>query len=215
MHVGSADLRAVDPRPTTARRMYYNDFQISDDCLTAVTARMTQRNVVEQRVAEANFQGKLADMPAGELRGAFGVEHALERERVRARCVVPRDGARLAARPTSTRSTARSCCRSSASSSSRSARATRISRPATSSSTRNRTRRCSTGRRRTDFRFRGGWQRANRTPNVAELYSGPTGQVYTWAAGDACRADTTHPWGNLARNPNRAADAAALRGAHL
>ena len=54
------------------------------------------------------------------------------------------------------------------------------------------------------MRFRGGWQRANRTPNVAELYSGPTGQVYTWAAGDACRADTTHPWGNLASNPTRA-----------
>ena len=29
--------------------------------------------------------------------------------------------------------------------------------------------------------------------------------MYTWAAGDACRADTTHPWGNLASNPNRAA----------
>ncbi len=53
--------------------IYYNDFQISDDCLTAVTARMSQRNEVEQRVTEANFQGKLADMRAGELRGAFGI----------------------------------------------------------------------------------------------------------------------------------------------
>ena len=38
--------------------IYYNDFQISDDCLTAVTARMSQRNEVEQRVAEANSKAR-------------------------------------------------------------------------------------------------------------------------------------------------------------
>ena len=75
--------------------MYYNDFQISHDCLEAVTARMTQKNVVDQRVAEANFQGKLADMPRGRAARRVRLELAPERERVRARCVVPRDRARL------------------------------------------------------------------------------------------------------------------------
>ncbi len=56
------------------------------------------------------------------------------------------------------------------------------------------------------WRFRGGWQRANRVPNVAELYAGATSQVFGWGAtGDACMVNTLHPWGNIAANPNRAA----------
>ena len=182
---------------------YYNDFQISDDCLTAVTARMSQRNEVEQRVTEANFQGKIADMRAGELRGAFGISSRFNES------MFEPDALFLATVPASGDTTVDEVygevlvpvvgefelefggrysdfTTGDFQLDAKSYKAL-FSWGATE-----------------DFRFRGGWQRANRTPNVAELYSGPTGQVYTWAAGDACRADTTHPWGNLASNPNRA-----------
>ena len=194
--------------------IYYNDFQISDDCLTAVTARMSQRNEVEQRVTEANFQGKIADMRAGELRGAAGISSRFNES------IFEPDALFLATVPASGDTTVDEVygevlvpvvgefelefggrysdfTTGDFQLDAKSYKAL-FSWGATE-----------------DFRFRGGWQRANRTPNVAELYSGPTGQVYTWAAGDACRADTTHPWGNLASNPNARADAAALRGAHL
>jgi iron complex outermembrane recepter protein len=58
---------------TKGRVQYLDDFELTDDCLDMITAPMTQRNVVTQQIAEANFQGRLADMPAGELRSAFGV----------------------------------------------------------------------------------------------------------------------------------------------
>ncbi len=48
---------------------------MSEDCLTAISAPITMRNTVKQRVAEFNVEGKLLDMRAGELRSAFGVSH--------------------------------------------------------------------------------------------------------------------------------------------
>lgn len=183
---------------------YYNDYQITEDCLDAVTARMSQRNVVEQRVTEVNFQGKLADMRAGELRGAFGLSSRLNES------LFEPDALFLATVPASGDTNVDEIYGE-------------VLLPVVGEFE------LEFGARYSDFttgdfqldaksykalfnwgatdamRFRGGWQRANRTPNVAELYSGPTGQVFTWAAGDACRADTTHPWGNVASNPNRAA----------
>jgi outer membrane receptor protein involved in Fe transport len=184
--------------------LYYNGFEISQDCLDAVTARMSQRNVVEQRVAEANFQGKLAEMKAGELRGAFGLSSRLNES------IFEPDALFLATVPAAGETNVDEIYGE-------------ILLPVVGNFE------LEMGARYSDFqtgdfqldaksykflfnwgatdaiRVRGGWQRANRTPNVAELYSGPTAQVYTWAAGDACRADTTHPWGNVASNPNRAA----------
>ena len=183
--------------------IYYNDFQISDDCIEAVTARMSQRNVVEQRVTEVNFEGKLADMRAGELRGAFGLSSRLNES------LFEPDALFLATVPASGETNVDEIYGE-------------ILLPVVGEfelEIGGRYSDFTTGDFQLDaksykflfnwgatddFRFRGGWQRANRTPNVAELYSGPTGQVYTWSAGDACRADTTHPWGNLPTNPARA-----------
>jgi outer membrane receptor protein involved in Fe transport len=182
---------------------YYNGFELSQDCREAVTIRMTQRNVVEQRVTEANFQGKLADMPAGELRAAFGVSTRMNES------IFDPDALFLATVPAAGQTDVDEVYGE-------------VLVPVFGEFE------LELGARYSDFktgdfaldaksykalfswgptdalRFRGGWQRANRTPNVAELYAGPTRQVYTWGAGDACRADTTHPWGNLASNPNRA-----------
>jgi iron complex outermembrane recepter protein len=53
-------------------------------------------------------------------------------------------------------------------------------------------------------RFRGGFQVANRAPNTAELYQSETtifDQGFT--GGDPCGVNTTSLWGNVASNPNR------------
>ena len=90
--------------------------------------QQTQRNVVKQRIFETNFQGKIADMRAGELRGRVRRVATLERKRRSSRIRCTRRRSLPAARRRSTRSTARSCCRCSASSSSRSECDARTSR---------------------------------------------------------------------------------------
>lgn len=182
---------------------YYNDFQLSDDCADALEVRMTQRNVVEQRVVEANFQGKLADLRAGELRGAFGLSG-----RENSSLFEP-DQLFLATVPAGGTTDVKELYGE-------------ILYPVAGNLE------LEFGARYSDFetggftqdaksykalfnwgatdslRFRGGWQRANRTPNVAELYAGPTRQTIVWGAGDVCRWDTTNQWGNVPSNPNRA-----------
>ncbi|HXR51201.1 MAG TPA: TonB-dependent receptor, partial [Steroidobacteraceae bacterium] len=49
-------------------------------------------------------------------------------------------------------------------------------------------------------RIRGGYQLANRAPNVAELYTGTTTSVVGFPGGDPCMANSTNKWGNVAAN---------------
>ena len=53
--------------------------------------------------------------------------------------------------------------------------------------------------------FRGGYQRAERAPNVAELFQAKSPLVVGASAGDPCAANTPVTWGNNAGNPNRLA----------
>ncbi|MEO6339960.1 MAG: TonB-dependent receptor [Caulobacteraceae bacterium] len=57
--------------------------------------------------------------------------------------------------------------------------------------------------------FRGGYQLANRAPNIAELYQASSTTVVGIAAGDPCANNTVVPWGNNAGNP-RLAETRAL-----
>jgi outer membrane receptor protein involved in Fe transport len=184
--------------------MYTNGFELTQDCVDAITVDMSQRNRIEQKVTEANFQGKLADMGAGELRGAFGISNRVnyslfepdplflatekaegetEVKEIYGEILVPVFGdfeLEIGARYSDFETGAWGFSAKSYK--------TLFNWAATDS-----------------FRFRGGWQRANRTPNVAELYAGATSQVFGWGAtGDACMVNTLHPWGNRADNPNRA-----------
>jgi len=52
--------------------------------------------------------------------------------------------------------------------------------------------------------FRGGYQAATRAPNVAELFSGSNQVVVPFPQEDPCSASTLSPWGNVPGNPNRA-----------
>jgi outer membrane receptor protein involved in Fe transport len=51
---------------------------------------------------------------------------------------------------------------------------------------------------------RGGYQVANRAPNIAELYLGVTQTVASFPESDPCAVTTLAKYGNVASNPNRA-----------
>lgn len=47
----------------------------SEDCLEAIRADLKNRTYTRQTIVEANLQGKIIDLPAGELRGALGASY--------------------------------------------------------------------------------------------------------------------------------------------
>ncbi|MBO9604077.1 MAG: TonB-dependent receptor [Novosphingobium sp.] len=47
----------------------------SQDCIDAITADLKNRGKTTQTIAEANLQGKVIDLPAGELRAALGASY--------------------------------------------------------------------------------------------------------------------------------------------
>jgi iron complex outermembrane receptor protein len=51
------------------------DSGITEDCWDAIKADIKTHMIMEQTVWEANTQGPIADLPAGELRGALGTSH--------------------------------------------------------------------------------------------------------------------------------------------
>lgn len=53
----------------------FNKGAISEDCLNAVSADLKNRASMQQSVWEFNMQGGLVDLPAGQLRGAIGASH--------------------------------------------------------------------------------------------------------------------------------------------
>jgi iron complex outermembrane recepter protein len=55
--------------------IFAGDARASDDCLYAVQASLQTFTANQQDVAELNFQGGLFDLPAGEVRTAFGYQY--------------------------------------------------------------------------------------------------------------------------------------------
>ena len=48
---------------------------VTEDCWNAIKADVKSRMQMQQTIWEANTQGPIADLPAGEMRGALGVSH--------------------------------------------------------------------------------------------------------------------------------------------
>jgi outer membrane receptor protein involved in Fe transport len=61
-----------------------------------------------------------------------------------------------------------------------------------------------------NVRIRGGYQLANRAPNVAELFTGATTSVVGFPGGDPCLANTQNNWGNTPNNSSTRNQAIAL-----
>jgi outer membrane receptor protein involved in Fe transport len=196
----------------------FQTFTPSQDCIDIIGARMKATTTIVQDIAEIDLQGALFDLPAGELRAAIGADYRY-------------DGFAFKPDPTMTNSNILSSAsgvfdvaRAGGSTSVRElygellvpvlkdftfAKAFNLELGARYSSY-NAAGNVGTYKALGDWtvvdwlRFRGGYQLANRAPNVAELFEPPTTIVTTVPNFDACSNVTTAPYGNTASNPNRA-----------
>jgi outer membrane receptor protein involved in Fe transport len=197
----------------------FGDFEISQDCIDALRGNYTDRTRLTQDVIEATAQGRIVDLPAGELRAAVGVTR--------------RDN-KFQYMPDATRD--RSNIIDSVVGSFGQANVigkTRVEEvygellvPLLRDLPGVKNLELELGYRYSDYgtagdvptwkalfsyspvnwlRFRGGYQLANRAPNINELFLDASSTAVTLNTPDPCRADTTATWGNHPSNPNRAA----------
>ncbi len=66
--------------PSTCTSGYYNslyngDVSPSSDCFNAVNSTLQTETAMQQDIVEANFQGTLFKLPAGDVSGAFGYQY--------------------------------------------------------------------------------------------------------------------------------------------
>jgi outer membrane receptor protein involved in Fe transport len=197
----------------------FGNFQVSEDCIKAITGNYTDRTRLTQDVVEATAQGKLFDLPYGELRGAVGltdrknnfeylpdatrdvnnivdaVVGSFGQANVRGRTEVKEVYGELLVPLLKDMFLAKSL-------------------------------ELELGYRYSDYdtagkvptwkalaswspidwvRFRGGFQLANRAPNINELFLDASSTAVTLRTADVCRADTGATYGNRPGNPDRAA----------
>ncbi len=54
---------------------FFEGNEFSEDCLNAIRADLKNRSTMRQTIVEANFQGGLVDLPAGQVRAALGASY--------------------------------------------------------------------------------------------------------------------------------------------
>jgi iron complex outermembrane recepter protein len=190
----------------------------SPDCFNAISADLEQNTSLEQSTFEATLQGKAADLPAGDLRFALGADYRGDRFDFNpgslndANSVLENPIGLFAVSSAHGSTTVREVY-------------TELLVPVLKDLPAIKKLDLDLGYRESSYNlagtvgtwealfnwspvealhFRGGYQRANRAPNVAELFQGGTVSTVTLATGDPCAVDTTAAWGNVASNPNRA-----------
>ncbi len=197
----------------------FSSFEVSQDCVDAITAAYTDRTRITQDIYEASAQGGLFDLPAGQLRAAVGLTYRKN------------DFQYL---PDATRETnsvldvpvgAFAQANVLGSTQVREAYGELLvpllrDKPFVHSLE------LELGYRYSDYdtmgsvptykalfsyapvnflRFRGGYQLANRAPNINELFLDASSQAVTMRGPEYCRFDSREPTGNNKDNPNRAA----------
>ncbi|MES2605913.1 MAG: TonB-dependent receptor [Pseudomonadota bacterium] len=193
---------------------------LSQDCKNAISASYTDRTRLSQDVIEATAQGAIFDLPAGELRGAVG---AVYRENDFAYMPdASRESNSIIDIPVGAFAQANVLGQTRV----REAFAELLV-PVISDMFLVQNLELELGYRTSDYgntggrvptykalfswqpidlvRFRGGYQLANRAPNINELFLDASSQAVTMRGPDYCRADTRETTGNHPSNPNRAA----------
>jgi outer membrane receptor protein involved in Fe transport len=196
----------------------FSSFTPSEDCLDIVAARMKGTTTIEQNVFEAFVQGGLFDLPGGQVRGVLGSDYR-------------HDGFAFKPDPIMTNSNILSSA-SGVFDVAKASGATWVKEvygellvPIAKDLPLVKSLGLELGARWSSYNtsgdvntykalatwdmvdwltLRGGYQLANRAPNVAELFQAPTTIVTTVPTFDACSSITTAAYGNLASNPNRA-----------
>ena len=189
--------------------------RVTPDCLESIAANTRSLTELDQQVAEFNLQGKLADMRAGELRFAVGVssrknEFAFEPGETNDRESVSEQPISIFASndtsgktkvneiygellvPVTSKFDLEFGVRSS-------------DYPDSAVGTTDTAKALFTFRATEGLSLRGGYQKAERAANTAELFQGVSLLVVGFAGSDPCSFTTTHAWGNVASNPNRVA----------
>jgi outer membrane receptor protein involved in Fe transport len=188
---------------------------VSADCLESIAAKSRSLTKVKQNIAEFNLQGKITDMKAGELRFAVGAttrknEFEFDPGETNDRESVVENPMSIFA-------------------SNNTAGSTKVnelygellvpvlkkldlefglresSYADSDIGTTDTYKALFTWRTTDKLSIRGGFQRAERAPNTAELFQGVGLLVVPFAPSDPCSFTTTATWGNIAANPNRVA----------
>jgi iron complex outermembrane receptor protein len=188
----------------------FQEFTPSDDCLRSIETRTRQLTSLSQDIVEANMQGAAFNLPAGEVRFAFGMNYRKNDFRFDpgypVEEVLDNPIGLFASNSTSGSTNVKEIYGE-------------LLVPVIKNVD------LELGYRLSDFNtagtvdtykglftwkalssvtFRGGYQFATRAPNTAELFTGPTLAVVSFPSVDPCSAVTLSPWGNVFGNPDRA-----------
>jgi outer membrane receptor protein involved in Fe transport len=199
---------------------------ISEDCIEAITADISNRAVMKQQVYEGTAQGGLFKLPAGQLRGALGASHReneyqftndtlttqgrsfldqaiglfpsgnsqgkIEIDEVFGEVLIP-----ILADTFIDRFEIEAGARYSDYNTTGTSWTWKVMSDLTINNR---------------FRLRGGFNRAERAPNIAELFLAPQQTFVFSAGGDPCSLNNGLPWSANSNAPgNDAANAAAVR----
>lgn len=196
----------------------FESFEVSQDCINAITVNATDRMRLTQDVVEANAQGGVMDLPAGELRAAAGATWRKNDFEFRPDSI--RETNSIFDLPISAFSNPTTRGNTDVKEIYAEALIPLVSdKPFVESL------KLELGARYSDYdtaggvptykalfswapvegiRFRGGYQVANRAPNINELFLTPSSTPVNLRGPDPCRSDTRDTNGNLPSNPNRA-----------
>ena len=193
----------------------FTQFTPSQDCIDIIAARMKTETTIEQNIAEIDLQGGLFDLPAGQLRAAIGGDYRL-------------DAFAFKPDPIMTSSNILSSAAGifdvapAGGQTSVSEVYGELLVPVLKDLPLVKSFGLELGARYSTYNiagevptykaiaswavvdwltFRGGYQLANRAPNVAELFEAPTTVVTPFL--DPCSNQSTASYGNIASNPNR------------
>jgi iron complex outermembrane recepter protein len=198
----------------------FESFAVSQDCINAISPRYTDRTRLNQDVVEATAQGAILDLPAGELRAAVGLNYRLNEFQYMPDSSRERNS--VVDIPVGTFGQANVIGKIDVKEV-----FGELLVPVLSDLPFIQQLDLELGYRYSDYgnaggtvptykalfswqmidwvRFRGGYQLANRAPNINELFLEASSQAVTMRSPDYCRADTRELTGNHPSNPNRAA----------
>ncbi len=196
----------------------FASFTPSQDCLNAIGVTLVQTTRIKQDIAEIDLQGGLFDLPAGEVRGSLGADYRRDRS-------IYKPDTALDSESVFDHPVGLFPSNDLAGSTSVKEVYGELLIPVLKDLPAVQNIDLELGGRLSDFKgigtigtykalsnwqvtswlsLRGGYNRANRAPNVAEAYTAPTQSVIFFPGADPCLSNTTNAWGNLPSNPNQA-----------
>jgi iron complex outermembrane receptor protein len=209
---GSASISCTSGLPI------FEQFEVSQDCINAITARYTDRTRLEQDIYEATAQGGLFELPMGEVRAAVGVTY--RKNEFEYLPDVSREANSIIDIPVGAFAQANVFGKTSVKEA-----YGELLVPILRNVPGAQVLELELGYRYSDYdfsggvptwkalfswapvdflRLRGGYQVANRAPNINELYLDASSAALTLRSAEPCHSQTRETFGNHPGNPNRA-----------